>query len=109
MDLRLFLSPLLVVVGAPLTSPLNALAQSWGADLPSIARGHRTEAHLHAYDDRFNRLYETLSGMLRDAAPDLLAQLSAPEPSDLHGYGLLPTIVPDAPPPSPGTKSRVAA
>jgi hypothetical protein len=53
-----------------------------------VVRGRETEARQHAYHDRIERFYQTLSEHLRDAAPDLLETLAAPPP-DVHGYQIL--------------------
>jgi hypothetical protein len=53
-----------------------------------VVRGRETEACQHAYHDRIERFYQTLSEHLRDAAPDLLETLAAPPP-DVHGYQIL--------------------
>ena len=65
-----------------------------------VDRGHETEARQQAYHERMERVHQALAGLLRRAAPDLLPRLE-PTPPTAFGYGILPRIVPDAPPPPP--------
>ena len=73
-----------------------------------VARGRETEVRQHAYHDRIERFYQTLSEHLRDAAPGLLATLAAP-PADVHGYQILPRVVADPAPPAPGTTAGIVS
>ena len=73
-----------------------------------VARGRETEARQHAYHDRIERFYQTLSEHLRDTVPDLLATLAAPPP-DVHGYQILPRVVAHPAPPAPGTTAGIVS
>src|SRR2546425_5042902 len=67
---------------------------------PYIRRGDEVEARYRAYTDRLQRIHEGLCARAKRDAPDLFPKLEiAPPKPVLHGYQILPKLVPDAPPP----------
>ena len=80
----------------------SALCAAQPADTTTayIERGRLTEARQRAYHERMEQLRQALAEALRQAAPDLLPRLE-PTPPTAFGYGILPRIVPDAPPTPP--------
>lgn len=82
-------------------APWTAWAtQAADVTMAYIERGHHTEARQRAYHERMERFHQALSEALRQGAPDLLPKLEPPPPT-VFGYGILPRIVPDTPPPLP--------
>ena len=61
-----------------------------------LARGDQVENRYDAYSKRLAQHYAALIASVQEHAPDLLANLQPREPI-LHGYQILPRILPDAP------------
>lgn len=61
-----------------------------------IGRGDQVEKRYDAHSKRLSKHYATLMAAVKKHAPDLLAHLQPREPI-LHGYQVLPRIIPDAP------------
>jgi hypothetical protein len=60
------------------------------------------EARYQSYLEPLTRFFEALSARLGSDAPDLVARLREAQPVPVpYGYGILPTLVPDPPRPSP--------
>ena len=62
-----------------------------------IDRGDQVEKRYDAYSKRLAKHYAALMAAVKEHAADLLAHLQPREPI-LHGYQVLPRIIPDAPP-----------
>ena len=76
---------------------------------PWLARGNEIEAAYKAYWERLQRLYATLTAMLEKEALDLIPRLKKAEPKPVvHGYQVLPKLIPDEPKPSTPPRARVA-
>ena len=60
-----------------------------------IERGDRVEEHYRAYSKRLAEHYAALVVVVKEHAPDLLPDLQPREPI-VHGYQILPRIIPDA-------------
>jgi hypothetical protein len=82
-------------------SPL-AVAQTPAATPAYLQRGAVVEAHYRAYRDRLQRFYDALRRDVARDAPDLLPSVKAAAPPTPlpHGYGVLPALSADAPPPA---------
>lgn len=71
---------------------------------PYTRRGDEVEMRYRAYNERLEFFYERLSAGVRENAPELHPTLkAAPPKAVLHGYQILPKLVPDgqAPPERP--------
>ena len=94
---------LALLAGAPLCGEVEqgaTTAQSAASVPPYVRRGDEVEARYRAYRDRLQHLYEVLFARAKRDAPALFPTLEAASPKPvLHGYQILPKLVPDAPPP----------
>ena len=83
------------------------VAQAPDAEPAYVVRGRQTEVRQRELKERLERFHQSLSEALRQAAPDLLADLEPPPPI-AFGYQILPRVVPDAPPPTPAKPQVVS-
>ena len=76
---------------------------------PYVRRGDEVEARYRAYRGRLERFFETLAARVRENAPDVSPKLEAARPKAmLHGYQILPRLVPDAPRPTERPRAKSA-
>src|SRR5947208_8872718 len=101
---------LALLAGAPLCGEAEqgaTSAQTAASMPPYVRRGDEVEARYRAYRDRLQRFHEMLSARAKRDAPALFATLEAASPKPvLHGYQILPKLVPDAPPPSERPRAK---
>ena len=101
---------LALLAGAPLCGEAEqgvTTAQIAVAVPPYVRRGDEVEARYRAYRDRLQHLYEVLFARAKRDAPALFPTLEAASPKPvLHGYQILPKLVPDAPPPSERPRAK---
>ncbi len=68
---------------------------------PYARRGDAVEAHFNAYKEQLQRLYDALCAAGKRHAPDLYPQLQVAPPKPVtYGYGILPKLLADPPPPT---------
>ena len=76
---------------------------------PWLARGDEIAATYKSYGERLQKLYDTLTALLKKEAPDLLPKLKEAEPKPVvHGYQILPKLIPNEPQPATPPRARVA-
>jgi hypothetical protein len=72
---------------------------------PYVRRGDEVEARYRAYRERLERFYDRFALLLKKDEPDLYEKLKSAHPKPVvHGYQVLPRIIPD--PPKPATPPR---
>jgi hypothetical protein len=80
-----------------LLQPGHNVAETWRFDPRAyLDRGDQVENRYEAYSKRLAKHYAALIASVQEHAPDLLTHLQPGEPI-LHGYQILPRILPDAP------------
>src|SRR5213592_2475251 len=103
---------LALLAGEPLCGEVEqgaTTAQTAASVPPYIRRGDEVEARYRAYRDRLQRFHELLSARAKRDAPALFPTIEATPPKPvLHGYQILPKLVPDAPPPSERPRAKSA-
>ncbi len=64
-----------------------------------VRRGNEVEGRYRSYRERLERFFEAFGTRLGAEAPGLRAKLEKAEPAPVpYGYGILPKVIPDAPP-----------
>ncbi len=96
--------------GARAQTPSRADAQPGSAPPAShVLRGDAVEERYRGYEERLERLYDTLAQRVREDAVDLRSMLTTIPPGPVrHGYQVLPRLVPDAPVPTQRPRATTA-
>jgi len=85
----------------------TALAAA-AAPEPWIARAGEIEATYKAYEDRLDRFHASFKLLLKEEAPDLLPLLQKEAPAPVvHGYQILPKLVPNVAPPAQRPRAEI--
>jgi len=103
---------ILLAATLPLPAAPVATAQEGpgAAAAPAYARrGDQVEARHAAYEEHLRRVHEALRARLQAEAPDLSPILTAAPAPVRHGYGIVPRIVADSPPPATPPRARAAS
>ena len=82
-------------------APAAALPEPWAA------RAVEVEAVYKTYQERLGRFYASLNLLLKAEAPDLIPPSEKAPAPVVHGYQILPKIVPNAAPPAQRPRAEV--